>query len=99
MLPLNQKIIKAQHLAAATFANKIVLFGGGSNAPICSTFLNEEGKFLNDQCRSLSIPGSMGRGTYIVNTGKAYAVGLSFLNLKYQWSVRVLEGKKLKVLL
>ena len=92
-LPLNDKITKTYHLAAADYMNKLVLFGGASQASYHTLTLSKEGELEQDLPKDPLIPGVMCSGSFWVLNGKIYAVGSQ--QLKYrQWRMKVFNGKK-----
>ena len=94
LLPLEIKIAKTYHLAAASFHNKVLVFGGSNIASFNTLILSEEGDLLEDRSSDALIPGYMGEGSYCVHWGILYSIGQNFEQGKWKWSMRAFDGVK-----
>ena len=81
-------------LAAVGFKNKIVVFGGHYTHTYNSLILSKDGELEEDLSHAPFIPGCLYRGSSTVEIRKIYAMGFNRLDEKFEWKMKVFDGKK-----
>ena len=85
---------RTAQIAAVALKENIIVFGGPTNGPKITCILNRDGLPLKDCSGDKEIPGDMARGSYLVESGKIYAVSVKLGWILNRWELRSFNGKK-----
>ena len=90
---MNKKIAITFVLTAASYRNKVVLFGGSYGAKLITYIFSREGELEEDLSQDPLIPGEMDQGSLSVENGKIFALGKYIVNgSEEEWALGAFDG-------